>query len=472
MQAASVKRTTVALWLVFASMPSAAIAADPELSLENVVRQALQANLDLASQRRALAADHEEVLITRSDLLPQIDLGAQAQRVEDDRKDSPLGDTHQESVSLTAELTQVVYDEEDWADFGIQEHVYVGQEANFESFRLGVVQSAANTFLELDRARAILDNQERNRELTARNLETSRTRIAAGWSSEREVLRWQSQLATNDTDVVGARTRLLVNRFELNRVRNQRAEAPIAALPATIEEYGFVYASMPIAEAIQEPETDRRLRDLLVLVGLARSPELAALDAAVAAEERLLTSNERAFWVPSVSVGAGVDYVEARGSGPDTTDTQWRVGAGLTFPLLNGGGKFAELRQSQESLSSLRIQRRATAQSLDQGIRAAFAGASGAYTAIGFAREQETAAEKNFELVYESYVLGVASILALLDGQALLLRANQAVANALYDFLEAVIAAEDQLALYPFLEPESEMAALLDRIERELQPQP
>ena len=59
------------------------------------------------------------------------------------------------------------------------------RKANFESFRLGVVEEAANAFLELDRARAVLDIQQRNRELTARNLETSRARIAAGWSSER-----------------------------------------------------------------------------------------------------------------------------------------------------------------------------------------------------------------------------------------------------------------------------------------------
>ena len=139
---------------------------------------------------------------------------------------------------------------------------------------------AANTFLELERARAILDIQERNRELTARNLATTKARIAAGWSSEREVLRWESQLAMNDTDIVRAHTQVLVNRFELNRVRNQPTEAPIAPLPVRIEEYGFVYARERIAEAISEPEGDHRLRDLLVRVGLDRSPELAALDAA------------------------------------------------------------------------------------------------------------------------------------------------------------------------------------------------
>jgi outer membrane protein TolC len=338
-----------------------------------------------------------------------------------------------------------------------------------------VVQEAATAFLELDRARAQLDIQQRNRELTARNLETSRARIAAGWSSEREVLRWESQLAMNDTDVVDARTHVLVNRFELNRVRNLSAETAIAPLPAGIEEYGFVYAREGIARAIATPENDRKLRDLLVPIGLARSPELAQIDAAIAASERLLAANKRAFWVPSVSAAAAIDYLAASSSGssaPDFEATEWGVGATLIFPLLEGGAKFARRRQTGESLTGLRVQRRATGQSVDQSIRAAFAAASGAYQNAANARRQEAAAQRNFELVDESYVLGMVSILSLLDAQAQLLSANLAVANSIYDFLEALIDAEKQMALYPFLESEADMTALLDRIERQLQAKP
>ncbi len=464
-----------ALWLLAASVPAAAGAADPELGLADAVRQVLEANLDLAAQRRALAADREQIGIARSTLLPQIDVGAQAQYLDDDRSDGDRGNTTQTSASVSAGVTQVLYDETAWADFGIQKHVYAEQRAQFDAFRLGVVQDGANVFLELDRARAVLDIQERNRELTARNLETSRARIAAGWSSDREVLRWETQLAANDTDVVQARIQVLVNRFELNRVRNQAAEAPITPLPASIEEYGWVYARKPIAEAIAEPEGDRRLRDLLVRVGLARSPELAALDAAIAAEERLRTANRRAFWVPSLSLGVGVNHLAAHGTGgsaPDFNETEWGVRAGLAFPLLEGGAKFAELRQTREALASLRIQRRSAAQSVDQSIRAAFAQASGAYTNIGFAQKQQAAARRNFELVNESYVVGVASILALRDAKSQLLTANQAVTDALYGFLMDLIAAEEQMALYPFLEPEPEMTEQLDRFERELQAQP
>jgi outer membrane protein len=449
--------------------------AGAKLGLADAVRQTLAANLDLAAQRSRLAAQEEEIGVVRSNLLPQIDLGARAQLIESDRSNSDRGSTTEESAAVAAKLTQVIYDEMDWANYTIQKHVYDGQRAQFDAFEQGVIQEAANAFLELDRARAQLDIQQRNRELTASNLETSRARIAAGWSSEREVLRWESQLAMNDTDVVNARTQVLVNRFELNRVRNLSAETAIAPLPVGIEEYGFVYAREGIADAIAKPESDHRLRDLLVTIGLSRSPELAQIDAAIAASERLLSANKRAFWVPSVSAAAAIDHLAASSSGssaPDFEATEWGVGATLIFPLVEGGAKFARLRQTGEALSGLRIQRRATGQSVDQSIRAAFAAASGAYHNIDTARRQEAAAQRNFELVDESYVLGVASILSLLDAQAQLLSANLAVTNSIYAFLEALIDAEKEMALYSFLEPDAEMTALLDRIERQVQSKP
>jgi outer membrane protein TolC len=210
------RRFCTVLWLAAVSIPAAAsgdeaepglASAEPglseaepglagaELGLPDAVRQTLDANLDLAAQRSSLAADQEEISVVRSNLLPQIDLGARAQLIESDRSDGDRGSTTKEAVAVAAKLTQVLYDEMDWANYTIQKHVYDGQRAQFESFRDGVVQEAATAFLELDRARAQLDIQQRNRELTARNLETSRARIAAGWSSEREVLRWESQLA-------------------------------------------------------------------------------------------------------------------------------------------------------------------------------------------------------------------------------------------------------------------------------------
>ncbi len=463
-------RSSAALWLLAISLPVSAGAADTELGLAEAVRQALESNLDLAARRRALEADREEIGVVRSALLPQITTGARGQVLDDDRSDDARGNNREESFLVAAGLEQVLYDETDWANFSIQKQVYAQQVQEFDAFRLGVVQDAADAFLELDRSRAVLAIQRENREVTRRNLETTRARIAAGWSSERAILRWQSQLAANDGDVRSAEVLVLRSRFELNRVRNRPPESPASPLPATVDEYGFVYARAPVAEAIVAPEADRRMRDFLVRVGLARSPELAALDASIAAAERQLTANQRAFWVPSLSLAAGVDHLVNDGnqSGSSFNATEWGVQGLLEFPLLEGGAKFSLLRQARETLASLRTDRRATALSLEESIRATFAQASGSYANVDFARRQVEAARRNYELVDASYVLGVDSILDLLDAQNQLLTGELAAVNARYDFLEDLVAAERELALFPFLESPTDVESLLNGVEREL----
>jgi outer membrane protein len=448
-------------------------ATDEGISLRDAVRQAISSNLDLLARRRALAAAREEIGLARSTLLPQIDVGARGEFLDNDRPDSEGGNNTQESVLFTAKLTQSLYDEESWAGFDIQKYTYMGQVQQFAAFELGLIQTAAEAFLELERAQRLGAIQEGNREITRSNLSTSRARIAAGWSSEREILRWESQLAGNDADVRAAQVSVLQTRFELNRVRNLPPESAAAALLATVEEYGFVYAREPITRAIVAPETDRRMRDFLVRVGIQRSPDLATLDASIAGAKRQLASSRRAFWVPTLTFNAGIDHLEANpNSGDSFNATEWGVQGLITFPLVEGGAKLASRDQALQALASLRTQRRATAQTLSQTIRAAFAQASGAYETLGFAKREVEAARRNFELVDASYILGVDSILDLLDAQAQQLAAELSMTNATYDFLENLIAAERQIAFSAYLESPAEVEGLLDQLELELRRPP
>jgi outer membrane protein TolC len=476
MRAGCVRRSSTIACLLAISFAHPAGASDGKLSLTEAVRQALEANLNLAAQRRVLAAGRQQVNVARSELLPQIDLGARAQHLDDERSDGDPDSVIERSAAVAAGITQVLYDENAWAGFDIQQQVYDAQRSQYETSRLGSVRDAANAFLQLENAGEVASIQERNRELTEQNVETSRARVAAGYSGEREVLRWQAQLAQNGGAIVQARAIVLGNRFELNRVRNRPPEEAVAVEPAQLEEYGFVYARDAIARALSDPDSDRRLRDAMVREGLSRSPVLDEIDASIAAQQRQLQASRRAFWVPSASVDAGINQarVDERvdGSSESFDETVWTVGAQLTFPLVQGGAKFARLRQARETLSSLRIQRRSAALDIEERIRAAFTQASGSYAILGFARQQQSAAQRNFELVNDSYVAGVASIVDLLDAQNQLLSAQLAVANAFYGFLIDLVDAEEATAFYPFLEPEPDVTRFLDRLERELTGRP
>jgi outer membrane protein TolC len=440
-------------------------AVDERLSLEGFVRQALAVNLDLAAQRDALAASREQVDIARSPLLPQLSIGANAQHLEDDRSDDNRGTITQRSATVQADASQLLYDEDSWAGYRIQEHVYAGQQDDFESFRLGLIQRAAVAFLNLELSRNVVAIQRKNREITRQNVETTRARIATGYSSEREVLRWESQLAGNDQDVSNARAQTFADLFELNAIRNRPLETAVATLPAGEAEYGFLYSRDEIVRAIETPELDRKFRDAVVAFGLDRSPVLAAINESIQAEKRRLTANRRSFWVPTVSLDAGVNHLtadDAKTNDADFDDTEWTVGVGLTLPLFAGGSRIAEVRQTTQQLSSFQLQYDANALTISQGIRSALAGSSAAFVNIASARKQRDAAQKNYDLVDRSYESGVATILSLLDAQAQLLSAELALKNARYDFLTALVSVEQQIAFYPFLESKAEVGRFLD----------
>jgi outer membrane protein len=447
---------------------SQVFAEEPEFSLTDAVQQAIASNLNLVAQRQALEADRQEIGLARSVLLPQVDFGMRGQYLDDERTDAARGNNKQGSFLVGAGLSQVIYDEQSWAGFSVQKHIYEGQVNELESFELGVVQDAASAFLEFDSAQNVLEIQEHDRELTRENLEKTRARIAAGWSSEGEILRWKAQLAGNDTDVRKAQVSVLQNRLELNRVRNLQPEASVTILPVALASYGFLYANEKITAAIVDPEQDRRMRNYLVRAGIARSPDLAALDASIAVGERQLTSSERAFWVPTLSFNAGVDYLVNHSTDDDFNQTEWGVKGLFTFPVFQGGAKFAGLDQAQATLQSVRTQRRATAESLEQTIRLAFAKATGSFESLGFAGREVAAASEYFELVDQSYILGVSSVLDLLDAQRQLLAAQLTLNDAKYGFFEDLIAAERSISLYAFLHDPGEVKALLSGLAQEL----
>lgn len=446
---------------------ASATAAD--LSLADVARASLASNLDLLSRRQGLEADRQAIELARSELLPQLGVGARAQVLDDDRSESAGDSSTEESVLLAAELNQVLYDEPSWADLGIQKYIYEGKEHELQSFRLETVRDAATAFLDLDLARRILEIQQKNRALTLKNQSTSKSRIAAGWSSDREVLRWDVELASNDSGVRAAQVATLQSTFELNRVRNLPPEASVSIISATVEDYGFVYARDVVQRALADPETDQRIRDFLVRVGIRRSPDLAAIDASVSALERQLKSDTRAFWVPTFTMAAGLDHLAAdTDNGENVGETDYYLQGVVTFPIFSGGAKVASYRQARDAVRSLRTARRAAAQSLDQSIRSSVARASGSFENIGYATRGLDAARRNFELVDASFKLGVASILDVLDAQAQLLTADLALSRAIYGFLIDVIDVQRDVNFYAFLEDPSEVEGIVSELERTL----
>ncbi len=75
------------------------------------------------------------------------------------------------------------------------------------------------------------------------------------------------------------------------------------------------------------------MRDSLVSEELLRSPTLKAVDEAIAGQERQLQANKRVFWIPTLSVSAGVDHlITGSSASEDFNETEWGIGGKLDLP--------------------------------------------------------------------------------------------------------------------------------------------
>ncbi|MFQ5526338.1 MAG: TolC family protein [Thermoanaerobaculia bacterium] len=420
------------------------------LSIDKAVSEAVELNLDLLVLRRLVGAGAEEVSIARSALLPRLDVSASAVTIDDDRAAASLGSQSERSLTGSTELTQLVYSEAALANLSIQRRLQEIRELELRIFRLDIALDAATTYLNLMRTKALERVQRNNVERTRSNLDQARDRRELGVAAAGEVLRWESELATARKSLVEAVGGRRAAEIAVNRLLHRPLESLFVTEEVTLATPRFLTGQRRFRSFVETPRGFGVFRDFIVLEGLGRAPELEAIDAGIAAQERLVASARRAFWAPTVAFQAALDEILSRGgvgssgsglSGalpfelPVADDTSWSFALNASLPLFDGGERSAVRTQAEIDLERLRFERTATEERIEQRIRTALVQARASFVGIRLSNQAADAARDNLDLVEDSYSRGVASLLDLLDAQTAALNAEEQAANALYDFL-------------------------------------
>jgi outer membrane protein TolC len=140
------------------------------------------------------------------------------------------------------------------------------------------------------------------------------------------------------------------------------------------------------------------------------------------------------------------------------------VALNLSFPLFEGGSKFAVRQEAALELARLRLQRQAVADLIEQRVRSELHLLGAAYAGITQARLAAEAAGKSLNVVEDAYSRGVVSIVDLLDAQNAALVTDLAAANAVYDFLINLMAFERAAGRFAFFMSEQDQESLLQRV--------
>jgi outer membrane protein len=441
------------------------------LTLEEAINQALSSNQSYVAAKTNLKAKKENVLIARANFLPRLDAGGSFTYSESETYSETEGVLPELTGMLGGMVTQMIYKEKFFADYDIQKSLYVSEQEQLRDTRYGIVLAAGEAYIGTLLAEKILDVYLENRKLTLQNLQAAKDRKEFGSASRQEVLRWEVQLYANDQTLADQRARVVVNRVSLNQVRNRPAEEVDSVEPLTVEKDGFIFSSSVVAEAIEDADKARIVRDYLVALALANSPTIASVDKQIVAQRRQYVSDKR-WLIPSFSAsGGGTFKYLTSGSGTELeSDNQgfWQVGLSLEWPILAGGAYISSFKQAKSELQALNSQRTELKTSLEKEVRSSVAVVIAGFKKIGLSRSQAEAADENYQLVYDSYLMGESSLLVLLDAQRQKLQGDYAVTVALYTFLLDLLILEQGIAYFPFLESEDEVSKIIQDLESKL----
>ena len=440
------------------------------LTLDVVVQEAIKANLDLAAAERNVLAGAQRVMEARSVLFPQIDIGANYTVIDDDRAEFSNGTQPERLFAGTADATQLIYSDGAWSNYTVEKHLQDSRSEDWETLKLDIIQISATAYLNVLSAKNIERIQKDNLKLTRENLERARIRVSIGAAGPEEVYRWESEIANSRQAVLVAESLTLDTMSALNRILNRPLKESFIQEEINLRDPLDVLKNRRIFDYFENAKVLQIFRDFLVAEGLLLAPELRGLDAAIAARERTLLSSKREFWLPTFALEGNAERrFDESGEGSDLPDelddTLWTAGVYAKLPLFTSGGKTATYRRTREELSSLKIERDAVSNRIEERIFNAVHQVRASYPGIWLSRDAVEAAQKNLALVTDSYSRGIKSIIDLVDAQNQYLVDNQKAANAVFGFLIDLLTVQRAMGKYVIFLDDTERNAWFEKLE-------
>jgi len=440
------------------------------LDLSTVINEAVKVNLDVLAQKRNISANSENIGIARSNLLPQLDISATGLMIDKDRATASFGSQPERIITGSISATQLIYSEQAWANLSIQNSLQKSREFEFEQLELDISLLAADAFLNVLRAKTFEKIQKQNLKRTKSNLEIARVRESVGSAGPAEVYRWESELATNRNSVIRAIAQRNLARIALNRLLHRNLEEQFVCIETSVYSENLMNSTNTLPRYLGNPYAFGIFKDFMVKEGLKNSPELASINAAIQAQERLLASATNSYWAPTLALQAEYSSLfskDGEGSNIPTLadDENWNVALNLSFPLFDGGAKYAERRKAREELEQLRLQYDSITEKIEQRIRASLYNAGASFAAIRELKLSAEAAAKSLKVVQDAYARGAISILDLLDAQNVALVSEELAENAVFDFTIDLMSTERAVGKFYLQLSEEEGQEYLQRLE-------
>jgi outer membrane protein len=454
------------------------------VSLRSVIAEALAQNLTYQIAALETQAGAQEVKLAVSELLPNLGISSSFVAIDQARSEASFGSTQPYTWSANADLEQAIFVEPLLANLRIQRLIQATRVASQEQTELDVVLEVTEAYFNILLARNVVLLQNQNVDNTRTNLNLARNKESVGYSGVSDVYRWESELAFNKIDLNDAQANYRSAQFRLNQLLNREQSQSMALVETELEQDMLNLLSGKVFSYLKHPGQLRELSDFLIAEGKQNLPELKQVALSLQAQERLLLSRKRAFYLPTLGLNAASGYnlyqggYEAAPPPPQfegllpepITSPTWNVGVGLSIPLYQGGSRRAQQQQALVDVLRIKQQQQDLANQLELRIRSVLQQTGASYAEIGLSHQAAEAAQRNLTIAQDGYREGIVPLAQLIDAQKAALQSQILASNAVYAFLVDFLTVERAIGFYYFLAEPAEQEAFLERLDQSVNP--
>ncbi len=445
---------------------------DQRLSLQEIIAEGLQSNLDLRIEKRNVDLAGQDMRRAKSSLLPTVEASTTLLQIDPDVAERAFGQQPERTGAGTGTVQQVLFSEQVFANVKIQQYLAEAARHRTDLVALDVVLNLATAYFNILLAKTGVRIQDENLEVSRRNLKIARTRNAVGYAGVADVFRWESEVAQATQASIEAFNNLYLAKVQLNRLLNRTdigEEFEVEDARLSDQLFGrFDPARIgPLIDRVGDVEI---LTDFFVAEALQNMPSLKQLAANMKAAERQQQMNRWLYYLPTVALRGQADYTFWRaGKGmppasPDPVNGTWNLALHFTYPLFQGNQRKIAIDQTAIQQQQLRLQEESLRQQLSQAVRVRMTNLVSRRTNIHFAEVAAVSAQKNFELVQDAYQKGQLAITQLVDAQRAALSARQAEAGAVYEYLVSYLQLENSIGGYTMFMTLEEQRAFVERL--------
>lgn len=443
-----------------------------KINLKAAIAEGIENNLGYQIETKQTQINKQDVRLANSNYLPQLGVESTGFFLDENSANSSFGTLGSFNWTAGASFSQLILSEPAMANIVIQKLLFESQRQAQKQSELDVILEVAQRYFTYMQVSAVAELQNNNISAVNQNLAIARNKEKVGYSGSSDVYRWQTELDLAKTDLYATNAQLKSAGYQLNETLNRPIDEAFTiesseSISQFIEELNPIFVSL-----IQNQSSFNRFADFMVNEARQNLPELQQIQLAIAAQERLLKSNKRSFYLPKVAFGGVYDYPVATVNPGDKLPIPgveinnlpgWNAGFNISIPLFAGGSRKYEKKKTEIGLYQLHDQQKDVKNMLELQVRANMEKVNASFNNIRLTRSAASSAEKNIGIVRDLYQSGQVDIITLVDAQNALLGAQVNATNAAYQFMLDFFALQRSAGNYTFLATEEQRAAFLQR---------